>query len=334
MAFTHPVRRHLTPLPLRSTPRDTAGTLRGLLAVVGALSLGVVVIAACSSFGSGAGGESDAATGADAGEEAGQCVPPACGGAGGRCGSVTACGLDFSCGECAPPYSCLNGTCTCSGTANVCADLGATCGEVDNGCNKTTSCGTCDAGDSCQTTDGGPLACGPGVCDEERAATTCATRCHQATNNCGKVVTCEGCQNAQLCGIEKVNTCSCPARPLALNQFYDGAGHFCYSQQTACPGVFTGAIAKIYGATTEGLVPLYRCHKGVAFMLTTSTGCEAIAGFTFEGKVGSCSKTPVCGAVPLYRFYNPTSGDVVHSRNAPAPPNYVPFGTVCHVWAN
>ncbi len=60
---------------------------------------------------------------------------------------ITACEDDDGC--CAP--GCTSETdsdCTC--TPKTCADVGATCGEVDDGCGGTLSCGTCSGTKSCQ----------------------------------------------------------------------------------------------------------------------------------------------------------------------------------------
>jgi hypothetical protein len=125
-----------------------------------------------------------------------------------------------------------------------------------------------------------------------------------------------------------------------LNQFYDGT-HLCYTQTTACPGVFQGTIAKLYGGVSDGLVLLYRCRHVIsgsasAFFLTTSASCEGLGpqGFVLEGAIGTCATSPVCGAVPLYRYYRPDIGDVLHSLSPTTPiPDYpAAIGIACYVW--
>jgi hypothetical protein len=311
--------------------------LRGPVALVCALLAGLIIVSACSSFEGSETAEADAEAAAESStpDDAGVCMPPSCGGPSGRCGNVSACGLEFSCGECAPPFACVGGSCTCTGGADVCNAQGASCGEVDNGCGSATSCGSCSGVDSCQTKDGG-LACAPGPCIDDPTAKTCLGRCRQGTNNCGKVITCGSCPNAELCGAQgNVNQCGCPARPLPLNQFYDGAGHFCYTQQASCPANFgfTGAVARLYSGVTEGLVPLYRCRKGFSFMLSTFTSCEGVPGYVLEGPVGACATAPSCGAALLRRYYNPTTMDFVHGLGTVAPPGYSAFGTPCYAWA-
>lgn len=297
--------------------------MRGLATVVvSACLVGVAYVCACTSFGT-----DGAAVDPDAGAT---CAPPACGGAGGRCGTVSACGLEFSCGDCAPPYTCTGGTCTCTEPSGVCEAQAATCGEIDNGCGTGKSCGSCEAGTSCQTADGG-LACASGTCAAESVAKTCSGKCIKGTNNCGSVVTCPECAGAKLCGADgKTNTCSCPARSVLLNQFTDGS-RFCYSTNAICIGNFQATIAKIYPTGTEGVVRLYRCHKGISFLLTTDSKCNSLPGYLLDGAIGACAPAPACGALLLHRYYRAGNEDFIHGFG-PTPPNYIPFGDVCYVW--
>ena len=158
-------------------------------------------------------------------------------------------------------------------------------------------------------------------------------KCAKATNNCGALVTCPPCANA-LCGADgKPSTCSCPPRPLALNQFGDGAGHTCYATTSTSCGTetFQATIAKLYPGPTDGVVRLYRCNKGIAFTLTTQTGCNGLAGYVVDSVVGACAAAPACGALLLHRYYNNANDDFVHGFGA-APPGYIPFGDVCYAW--
>src|SRR5688500_7799813 len=45
----------------------------------------------------------------------------------------------------------------------ACSGLGASCGDLDNGCGKTLSCGACEAAATCQAGDGG-FACSTTPC--------------------------------------------------------------------------------------------------------------------------------------------------------------------------
>lgn len=58
-----------------------------------------------------------------------------------------------------------------------------------------------------------------------------------------------------------------------------------------------------------GLQPLHRCLLNAnKHFYTTAPNCEGAAG-TEEGTLGYLSPTPQCGAVPLHRSFNPSSGD-------------------------
>ncbi len=107
--------------------------------------------------------------------DGGTCVKKTCADYGANCGPVAdGCGgLTASCGTCTAPYICGG-----SGTANVCgnpyaddagvvckprtcADLGATCGWIGDGCGGTAFCGTCTAPEICGG-GGVPSQCGGG----------------------------------------------------------------------------------------------------------------------------------------------------------------------------
>jgi hypothetical protein len=77
----------------------------------------------------------------------------------------------------------------------TCADLGADCGAIDNGCGQLINCGaTCpNAGDVCG--GGGQNKCGPPTC----VPLTCAEQgiaCGGAGDGCGKQIDCGSCAGA------------------------------------------------------------------------------------------------------------------------------------------
>lgn len=62
-------------------------------------------------------------------------------------------------------------------------------------------------------------------------------------------------------------------------------------------------------APAPGLAPLHRCLMAYGkHFYTTAPECEGSPG-TEEGTLGYISTTPQCGAVPLFRSYNPGSRD-------------------------
>jgi hypothetical protein len=70
----------------------------------------------------------------------------------------------------------------------------------------------------------------------------------------------------------------------------------------------------LYGTAQAGLVPLYRCVSASgAHLYTTDPGCE---GETSEGSMGWIATGPSCGAVPLYRLYNASTGDHLYTTSS------------------
>jgi hypothetical protein len=61
-------------------------------------------------------------------------------------------------------------------------------------------------------------------------------------------------------------------------------------------------------APATGTVPLYRCYNAPMnrHFMSASANCE---GATVEGVMGHIASSGICGAVPLYRLRQPSSGD-------------------------
>ncbi len=80
-----------------------------------------------------------------------------------------------------------------------CSALGRQCGEADDGCGGTVSCGGCAA----------PLSCGEsGRCSCQ--PTTCAAKgatCGELPDGCGGVLECGGCSQGEVCGGTTPNQC-------------------------------------------------------------------------------------------------------------------------------
>ncbi len=65
-----------------------------------------------------------------------------------------------------------------------------------------------------------------------------------------------------------------------------------------------------------GTVPLHRCLMSYGkHFYTTAPNCEGSPG-TEEGILGYISTAPQCGAVPLYRSFNPGSSDHFYTIDA------------------
>ncbi len=66
-----------------------------------------------------------------------------------------------------------------------------------------------------------------------------------------------------------------------------------------------------------GTVPLHRCMMNYGkHFYTTAPNCEGVSPGTQEGILGYISTTPQCGAVPLFRSYNPGSNDHFYTIDA------------------
>jgi len=134
--------------------------------------------------------------------------------------------------------SCVNGdnlpppvppTCT----PKTCAELGAKCGQVANGCGGLTPvCGTCPAGETCGG-GGTPGECGGPMCTPK----TCAEqgiKCGPASNGCGGTITscgtcvapetCGGGGVAGECGGPKCTKTTCTATMTTCGYIPDGCG--------------------------------------------------------------------------------------------------------------
>jgi hypothetical protein len=93
----------------------------------------------------------------------------------------------------------------CQCTPRTCVEAEAGCGSLQCGRGSSLSCGTCDAGSSCQQADSGAFACVAGPCTR---TTTCVGKCETRTDNCGVRLNCGACTGLQVCG----------ARPLFLRR--------------------------------------------------------------------------------------------------------------------
>lgn len=125
------------------------------------LSLAIVVLLAACGSKSGSNGNVDASGGTtDDGSGSAGCGLVTCASQGATCGPIgDGCGGVIDCGACTAPETCGGSgtqfTCGGSGggstcTPKTCADVGANCGRVADGCGGlTVACGTCGANETC-----------------------------------------------------------------------------------------------------------------------------------------------------------------------------------------
>lgn len=94
-----------------------------------------------------------------------------------------------------------------------CADVGAMCGSITDGCGTTLACGDCGSGQTCG--GAGPNRCGTHACVPQ----TCA----QLNDACGKVS--DGCAGVIDCGACACTPTTCAAQPVSCGNVPDGCGH-------------------------------------------------------------------------------------------------------------
>jgi hypothetical protein len=93
------------------------------------------------------------------------------------------------------PNGSTGGSAAC--TPKTCAELGAACGHVGDGCGNLLSCGSCPSGETCGAKQ--PNQCAGGTC----TPTTCAAAgkdCGNISDGCTGSLNCGTCPAPQTCG--------------------------------------------------------------------------------------------------------------------------------------
>ncbi len=137
-----------------------------------------------------------------------KCAPVTCASLGVSCGTEgDGCGGTMDCGSCTAPDTCggvVPGKCGHDADDGgvcvpaTCAQRGADCGPVGDGCGGVLACGTCDANTTCGG-GGKPSVCGAPTC----LSKTCAQLglgCGSQNDTCGNVMDCGTCSAGQSCG--------------------------------------------------------------------------------------------------------------------------------------
>ncbi len=207
-----------------------------------------------------------AATCAGCCDALGQCLP---GGAALACGSAGG-----TCSACGTGQQCAAGACVPKGSACVpstCVALGASCGNVPDGCGGALQCGACPPGQSCGA-GGVANTCGQGTCTPK----TCAgegKNCGALSDGCGAILACGTCSGGKLCGGDGMpNVCSamaCTPTTCAL------AGKGCGSLSDGCGGMLEcgacqgglscggGGTPNVCGDACGGCPAGFACQAGI-----------------------------------------------------------------------
>ncbi|MBI3071808.1 MAG: hypothetical protein HYY84_06720 [Deltaproteobacteria bacterium] len=150
-------------------------------------------------------------------------------------------------------------------TPRTCADAGATCGTIFDGCGGTQNCGACTVPETCGG-DGVANRCG---CSPDNVAACSGKDCGDVTNNCAQTVSCGTCSAPKTCGgAGSPNVCGLPGPPLppdpatvappvapAVTTTVAASTEFLYTGATAIQtGVDAGTIEPIRAAVIRGRV--------------------------------------------------------------------------------
>jgi hypothetical protein len=269
--------------------------------------------------------------------DGGGCLPLTCATAGANCGPIgDGCGGTLDCGTCPSGQSCgAGGTPSVCGIAGfipadggvvseaglciprTCADAGANCGKIGDGCGGVVDCGACSGTDVCGGS-GKPNICGNSFAYPDGA--TCAPRtCADVGANCGPVG--DGCGGLLDCGTCKTPyTCGGGGTPSVCgNKFVDADGGIigCTKKTCASIGANCGPVADGCG----GLLACGTCSSpyicggggtpnrcgnpfvsdsGLACTPKTCADLNANCGLAGDGcggtiNCGSCSFPDICG---------------------------------------
>jgi hypothetical protein len=211
-----------------------------------------------SSEGEGTSGEGEGANAGEGEGEGGTCAgATTCATFNANCGPVSnGCGGLVECGTCPSTQFCGGaGPSQCGGSTTgtgacvpvTCADVGANCGPISNGCGDSVDCGTCTGTDSCGFA--GANKCGSAdisTCVKDTCATN-NTQCGPVADGCGGLTaSCGSCSGTDICGATAPGQCG-------------GNGATCTNlclQQVSCGG---GATTTISGTVLapNGLEPIY-----------------------------------------------------------------------------
>ncbi len=180
------------------------------------------------------------------------------------------------------------GATTSSGTPcmpKTCADLGAQCGMIDDGCNDMISCGTCSS----------PGVCGAVTANQCCVPKTCADLgavCGPASDGCGGTLECgactgtEGCAaqgTANQCEIAIVATCSGNCPP-GFNSYAGWSSSMCGGGVTC--GVLTGELIPCIAPVSSLLATQFQISS-------TCAANQHLAG-TWQDPCSSSGEVSLC----------------------------------------
>ncbi|GMU61339.1 MAG: hypothetical protein AMXMBFR34_31020 [Myxococcaceae bacterium] len=254
------------------------------------------------------GGGAPSQCGGDAG-----CIPVTCAQLGADCGPMAdRCGGLINCGSCALPEICggggIPGRCGLTGSnlndagmcvPTTCAQQGAACGVIGDGCGGILTCGSCTGGRVCGG-GGVPYQCGGGNSCTPRTCAQQNATCGQVGDGCGAILSCGSCSAPDVCGGGGVpNQCgggvTCTPRTCAQ------ASANCGAVGDGCGGIIMCGTCTAPQACGAGGVPS-QCGGQVVCVPKTCAQLGANCGPVSDGcgaiitpDCGTCTGTDTCG---------------------------------------
>lgn len=173
----------------------------------------------------------------------------------------------------------------------TCADAGANCGTIPDGCGGKIACGTCAAGEKCG--GGGPNVCGTGECFPKTCAQVGAS-CGFASDMCSEALDCGGCAVPQTCGGGGVlNQCGCT--PKTCTQLFATCGTI----PNGCKGILdcgTCAAGQTCGGGGPNMCGTNPCSPKSCAQIGASCGLVS-DGCSEAIDCGKCTSPDTCGGL-------------------------------------
>lgn len=206
-----------------------------------------------------------------------------------------------ACGTTGPVNTC---------TPTTCAAVGATCGTISDGCGGTLSCGTCEQGQACSSTNVcesvcAQLQCGAGLRCDAAQGQCVPDPCTAAGAVCGTVdgVVCGTCPGTSTCAATR-KACIEQTATLPLSEYTTSSvavGDRLYAAGPDAKGSTTSTLVEVTLSTgavrtiAEGITlrsPL--AHNGAHLFWTDAQGLRRLpvggsAIDTLPGLTGSCA---------------------------------------------
>ena len=189
----------------------------------------------------------------------------------------------FDLGSCVTPPVCVPKTC---------ADQGATCGEIGDGCGSNVlSCGTCPAGQMCIGGRCSSNGCTPLTCADQGFV------CGMQGDGCGNTIDCGSCKSGEVCGGGGPGQCgngictptTCAAADAACGTIGDGCGDVLPCGSCATGQVCGGGPDPRPGVCGPSTCTPLTCLQQGFDCGAASDGCNNIL------QCGTCSGAQTCG---------------------------------------